>query len=132
MEKIPVKQENVMGCGVACVAFVLNIKYQKALKLFKNPQNAGSRGFYCKDIVEALGKKNLDFKYIKNLKIKKLTYKNNSIVYVGKSKKYPAGHYLSRWGSKWMDPWINFPNRPIKAGFRKRLPEKSIYVVFFS
>ena len=57
-------------------------------------------------------------------------YQPNAIVYVKKSKKYPAGHYLCRLGHKWMDPWINFPDRDIQAGFRRRLPGKPVYVIF--
>ena len=60
-------------------------------------------------------------------------YQPNAIVYVKKSKKYPAGHYLCRLGYigyKWMDPWINFPDRDIQAGFRRRLPGKPVYVIF--
>ena len=132
MEKNPVKQENAMSCGVACVAFVLNIRYQKALKLFENAQNAEDKGFYCREIVEALEKKNLDseYKYIKNPAIKRLIYKDDSIVYLRRSKKYPMVHYLCRWNTKWMDSWINFPDEDRNAGFRKRLPGKPIYVIF--
>lgn len=39
----------------------------------------------------------------------------------------PFGHYLIRFNNQWIDPWINLPNKNIKAGFRKRLPGKPIY-----
>ncbi len=131
MIKTPVKQENEMDCAVACVAFILNIDYQKALILFDKPKNAKNKGFLCKEICLALGKGGLNFnyKYIKTSKIKDLMRKNNSIVFLKRSKKYPRGHFLCGYKDLWMDSWINFPLSPIQAGFRKRLPGKPIYVI---
>ena len=127
----PVKQEDELGCGVSCVAFILSISYENALDLFINGiRKAKSQGFLCKDLVTVLKKAGLsyEFKYIK-IKIRKKIYKENTIVYLRKSKKYPLGHYLVRSDNRWMDPWINFPSEDIKAGFRKRLPEKPIYSI---
>ena len=131
MNQIPIKQEDPMGCAVACTAFVLNINYQDSLKLFKNGKiKAKNKGFLCKEIVKALGYEGLryEYKYISN-KVKRKIYKPGTIVFVKRSKKCPEGHYLYRANNKWMDSWINFPNKNIKAGFRKRLPEKSIYAI---
>ena len=134
-KNIPVVQKNSLGCGVACVAFVVGLSYQKTLKLFKNgKQKANSQGFYCKELVEVLNNQgmNFEYKYIKN-KIKTKIYQNNSIIFIKRSKKYPLGHYLCRYKKLWMDPWINFQKnkniKKAKAGFRKRLPNQPIYVI---
>ncbi|MDO8591580.1 MAG: hypothetical protein Q7R60_01475 [bacterium] len=126
-----VAQEDDFGCGVACVANLLNISYQQALELFANPENAGSKGFWCKDIVAALQKAgiNTDHRYIKP-KTGIQIYQTRTIVFVARGKKYPAGHYLLRIENGWIDPWINFPLISRIAGIRKRLPGKPIYAVF--
>lgn len=124
-----VVQEDPYGCGAACLASVLAVTYQEALSLFTaGKKKAKTFGFYCREIAAALKKEGLEYeyKYIKP-KIKRKIYRDGTIVFVKRSKKYPAGHYLSRIDGKWMDPWINFPEENRKAGFRKRLPEKPIY-----
>jgi len=126
-----IKQEDSFGCGVACVASILDINYQNSLNLFKNGRiKANNTGFLCKDIIESLTKRGLsyEYKYITK-KIRKKIYKPNTIVFLKISKKYPSGHYLCRIGNRWMDPWINFPNEKIKAGYRKKLPDKPIYAI---
>jgi hypothetical protein len=128
----PIRQEDVLGCAVACVAFVLKINYGNSIKLFKNgKRKARNKGFYCKEVVAALEIKGLmyEYKYVKNKRRRKI-YKSNTIVYVRKSKKYPLGHYLVRFNNKWMDSWINFPDKDIETGFRKRLPERPIYAIY--
>lgn len=126
-----IKQEDRLGCAVACVAFRLNISYKNSLESFRcGSRKAKNTGFLCKDIVEFLEKKGLSYKYsyIK-AKVKNEIYQSGAIVFLRRSKNYPAGHYLCRADNKWMDPWINFPNTKIKAGFRKKLPEKPIYLI---
>jgi hypothetical protein len=126
------KQEDIFGCGVACTAAVLNINYRKAISLFPSgKRKAAEIGFYCREIIEALAEAGLDYKFKHIGKIqRKKVYMPGSIVFIRRSKKYPVGHYLCRLKSVWMDPWINFPGKDIKAGFRKRLPEKPIYVIY--
>lgn len=127
----PIVQEDPLGCGVACMAAVLGVSYQESLNLFKNGQKKAIEiGFFCKEIVVALKKKGLvyEYRYIKG-KLRKKIYKQGTIVFLRRSKKYPSGHYLCRINNKWMDPWINFPNGNRKAGFRKRLPEKPTYII---
>lgn len=131
MTKISIRQEDKLGCAVACTAFLLDITYQDSLKLFKNGKyRAGNKGFFCKDMITVLKKAGLkyEYRYIRN-KIRRKIYKPKTVVYVKKSKKYPHGHYLVRFDNKWMDPWINFPDKYIKAGYRKRLPERPIYAI---
>lgn len=128
----PIKQENQLGCAVACVAFRLNISYKNSLVLFRyRKRKAKNTGFLCKEVMKALGKRGLNYKYsyIKD-KIKNKIYQSGAIVFLRRSKKYPVGHYLCRVDNKWMDPWINFPDSKIEAGFRKKLPEKPIYLIY--
>lgn len=126
-----IKQEDPYGCGAACVASVLNISYQEVLNLFTDGRSKSREvGFYCREMVGALEKKGLtyEYRYIKK-RIRNKIYRTGTIVFVQRSKRYPAGHYLARIDDKWMDPWINFPAINVKAGFRKRLPERPIYAI---
>ncbi len=130
--KKPVAQEHTAGCAVACVAFILNISYQKALLLFTNGKyHVGVRGFYAREVVAALDRygKRYSYHYINKRNLRRI-YEEGSIVFIGRSKKYPLGHYLCRRGSSWMNPWYNFPKiKHAKAQFQKRLPGKPIYVI---
>ena len=132
----PIVQEHLLGCAIACTAFILGSNYKSTIKFFKNgKKRARNLGFYCKEIVEVLNnsKGNFEYRYIKD-KMKRKIYQDNTIVFIKRSKQYPVGHYLCRFKGFWMDPWINSPkNKNIKeaiAGFRKRLPGKVIYAIF--
>jgi len=128
-----VTQEHSSGCSVACVASVLGISYKQALKLFENPAYAGSRGYYCREIVRVLKKGGRDYSYaFLKPKNKELARIPGSIVFIRKSARYPLGHYLARdEKGQWMDPWINYPEiKPAKSGFRKTLPGKASWVVY--
>lgn len=124
-------QEDDFGCGVACVADLLDIPYSAALKLFNDSKNARFTGFLCRDIMTALQRAevNSEYKYVKP-KIKARIYRAGTIVFVAKGNKYPAGHYLLRKDRNWADSWINFPKIPRKSGSRKKLPGKPIYAIF--
>lgn len=127
-----IRQEDLSGCAIACVTFILDTKYAASLKLFENGQKKAYRsGFSRREIVEVLNKAGLKYscKYVSNKTISK-TYKDKTIVFIERSKNYPMGHYLCRAGKGWMDPWINFPKITIKAGYRRRLPGKPIYIIF--
>ncbi len=124
-----VKQENKLGCGVACIAAISGMSYKEVLKLF--PQNkADTKGFICKEIIAVLKEKkfNYECKYLRP-KLRNKIYKEGTIVFIQRSKRYPEGHYIARGDSGWMDPWINFPDKNIKAGLRKKLPGKPIYAI---
>ena len=132
--KKAISQEDSFGCGIACVAWITDESYKQAKKrYFKNSDSASTFGYLCKELVAALAKakKQYGYRYVK----RRLKFRNDSIVFIKRSKRYPAGHYLVRTNDGWMDPWINFNYRDadirkVKAGFRKRLPGKPIYVVF--
>ena len=127
-----IAQEDSLGCGIACVAFILKLTYKEAKNLFLDGKRRAKEepNFYCGEIVGILENVGLsyEYKYLKK-RLKHKIYRSNTIVYLRKSKKYPFGHYLVRYENKWMDPWINFPKENINAGFRKRLPGKPIYAI---
>ena len=127
----PIKQEHSYGCCIACLAFILQTDYKTVLNSIKGgAYKAENIGFFCRNLTMILNSKGHKYKW-KYLKprIRKRIYSTNVIVFIKRSKKYPAGHYLVRHEDKWMDSWINFPNLPIKAGFRRRLSEKAIYAI---
>tara|TARA_Y100000310_G_scaffold339045_1_gene430497 strand:+ start:145 stop:549 length:405 start_codon:yes stop_codon:yes gene_type:complete len=127
-------QEDSLGCSVACVASITKktYKYTKR-KYFKNSNSAKTKGYICKEIVGALEKAGLVYKY-KYLK-KRMKYKVGTIVFVKRSKRYPAGHFLVKTRRGWMDPWYNFDAKSpdakrANAGYRKRLPGRAIYAIY--
>jgi hypothetical protein len=130
MKKV-VTQEHGAGCAVACVACVLGISYQKALQLFSHPKWAYERGFYAKEVVEALEKGGVSYSYKKvNSKTEHLIQLPHCILFIKRSQKFPMGHYLVKIGAtKWMNPWINYPLiAPAKGGIEKELPGEPQYV----
>lgn len=134
MIKKPINQKHELGCGIACLAFILNKKYDKIAKEI-GIRKIKSKGLYCKEIVNYLIKNGYIafYRYLKS-KWKKAIYKDNTIVFIKRCEKYPFGHYLVRYKNFWMDPWINFQKnkniKQAKAGFRKKLPGKPIYGIF--
>lgn len=129
----PIKQEDGLGCVVACVAFILKITYQETLTLFRDGKRRVKEeaNFYCPELVSILNNSGLKYRYGKLRKDNESKiYQENSIVFIERGKKYPYGHFLCRHNNSWMDPWSNLPDKNIKAGFRKRLPGKPIYVIF--
>lgn len=128
-----ITQKHPSGCGIACVAYALEISYDDALALFQNGlKRAKNEGFYCHDILKALDD-NYCYFYVTGKK-RHLIYKPNTIVYIKRSKKYPFGHYLVKADIGWMDPWVNFQQnkdiRDAKSGIRKRLPGTPIYAIY--
>lgn len=134
----PVRQEDPLGCGIACVAFVLGISYRRAKRYFRRPAEAERRGFFCRDIVFALKRagKTCEVKCCR-----KKTWKPGTIVFIRPNRGYPAGHYLvstmlkagNRKQVCWMDPWLNLAVQKnflkSKAGFRRRLPGMAWYAI---
>ena len=87
-----IKQEDNLGCSIACVAFICKTNYNTAKKkYFKNLGNAKKTGFYCTDIVKALSRANkkYNYRYIK----RKKKFIKNTIVFIKRSKKYSVGHF---------------------------------------
>jgi len=123
-------QEHPMGCGLACVASVAGVSYSDVLKIVQK-ELATSRGYYCRELVDALGKFSLEYDYKKvTEKTKRYLRKDGVIVFVARSKKYPEGHYLVRTKKGWMNPWINYPIiSPTRAGFNQKLPGKAQWII---
>ncbi|HLD58016.1 MAG TPA: hypothetical protein VI977_00025 [archaeon] len=129
----PIAQEDLFGCAVACVAFIIGTTYKKALKLFEHPEDRNLKGYYCRDIVKALDRAGKKYSYAYLKKNKKQVLKTPLyIVYLKKSKEYPSGHYLVRAKNRlWMNPWINFPKiRQAKSGFQTKLPGKPQWIIY--
>jgi len=129
----PVKQEDGLGCAVASTAFVLNISYKEALSLFIDGERRVKEeaNFYCPELVKILRGKGLNYSWKKlNKDNMHIINKDFSIVFIKRSKLHPYGHFLVNYKGKWMDPWINLPNKDIKAGFREDLPGEPTYAVF--
>lgn len=114
--------------------FVAGKSYTE-LVLLLGKNKAKYRGFYGRDLITALSKLGFSYtyKYLKP-RFKRRIYKDGVIVFIARSRSYPAGHYLARCKEFWMDPWINFCKdgniANAKSGFRKRLPGKPIYALF--
>ncbi len=130
--KLPITQEDSYGCGIACVAFICGVSYKAAKHNYFEGKKAGTRGYLCKDLVYALSitKKKYKYSYIK----RRTSFKENTIVFIKRSKRYPIGHYLVRVKNSWMDPWLNFDAtkpeiKKAKSGFRKKLPDRAIYKI---
>ncbi|MBI2051146.1 hypothetical protein HYT33_00050 [Candidatus Roizmanbacteria bacterium] len=129
-----VTQEHDFGCGAACLAFVVGKNYKEVVRHLGKTKAATS-GYYCNELVAGLNKFGFPYFYL-YLKswLRRKIYQDGVIVFIKKSKKYPAGHYLVRYKGLWMDPWINFvENKNIKeaeSDFRKKLPGSPIYGLF--
>ena len=125
-------QEEPSGCGICCVAFILNKSYRESKKLFTHPEYASLRGYYCRDIVKALKKGGLAYTYAKVRKNnKKLLQKLGTIAFIRRSTKHPQGHYIVRGKNIWMNPWTNFPQMiPIRAGWQKRIPGQVQWIIY--
>lgn len=127
-----VTQEESRGCGIACLAFLLEIPYKKAKSMFKHPEYSFSRGFYCGEITNILNKAGLKYSSSKiNPRSKKKINKIGTIVFTERNKNYPDGHFLVKSKRGWMNPWINFPLiTPAKSGFQSDLPGKVQLVIY--
>ena len=126
-----ITQEAPMGCAIACTASLANLSYKQMRKHFDEGMiKEQTSGFYNRDIVNVLNKIKIKAKIFN---MKRWGNKNmgfGTIVFIERSKKYPAGHYLLKTKNGWMNPWINYPNiNPAKAGFQKTLPGKVKWVV---
>ena len=129
-----ITQEDDFGCGAAYVAFVAQKPYS-AITALLGQENAKTKGYYCRELVDVLAGFGLAYTY-HYLKLHKadLAYLEGSIVFLKRSKKYPSGHYIVRYRGKWMDSWINFvSNKNIvraRSGYRQRIPGIPQYVLY--
>ena len=126
----PISQEHNFGCGAACVAFILKKSYSEVVCVLEKTK-AESKGFFCKDLVEAFSifNRTYSYKYLKS-RLRRKIHRNGVIVFIKRSSRYPSGHYLTYFNGQWMDPWRNKNVGEVRAGFRKRLPGTPIYALF--
>jgi len=134
-----VVQKHPWGCGVACVAYVLQIPYNQALTLFDKYEDS-IPGYYCPDIEDALVRGGLMYEWYQfqpevsgegpsfSVSIENLPY--DSIVFTRPGKKYVGGHWLVKTPNGWMNPWSNFPStiEDAQSGFTE-LPDLITWVV---
>ncbi|MEK6978717.1 MAG: hypothetical protein AABW86_00710 [Candidatus Micrarchaeota archaeon] len=126
-----VAQEDAMGCGLACVASVCGLSYARTKgTLFRNIGDI-RRGFYCRELVRALARAGKAYRFHHVKKSARKKFAIGSIVFICRSKNYPAGHYLLKTAKGWMDPWVNFPKMTkVRSAFRKKLPGEAQWVIF--
>lgn len=126
-----ITQEAPMGCAIACTASLANLSYKQMRRYFDNGEiKEQTSGFYNRDIVIALNKINIKAKAFSKKRWGNKNMGFRTIVFIERSKKHPAGHYLLKTKNGWMNPWINFPNiNPAKAGFQRKLPAKVRWVI---
>ncbi|MDE1851691.1 MAG: hypothetical protein KGH69_03320 [Candidatus Micrarchaeota archaeon] len=125
----PVTQEDVSGCGVACVAFVCNRSYGYVKSRHFRGIGSPTKGYFCRDIVKALARSGRRYAFKRARKGERFT--NGTIIFVKRSERYPAGHYLVKTSKGYMNPWSNFPEiRSPRSGFTARLPGVPSYAVY--
>lgn len=130
-------QHDLNGCGIACLANLLDTDYQIIKSEFELAFYKINRGVKVTDIVRYLATKNLKYK-VTYINLKKLSevqiqtfiFQNNSIILLQRSDKYPIGHYLLRVETGWIDPWYNLPIIDnVYAQIRTELPGVPMYVI---
>jgi hypothetical protein len=127
----PVTQEASMGCAIACAASVAGLSYKKMRRYFEEGERYEySRGFYNRHIVQALKRVGIPTRASSVKRWGDRKFKNGTIVFVGPSEKYLAGHYFLKTSKGWMNPWINCPSiKPATSGFQKNLPGKIRWLI---
>lgn len=134
-------QKDLNGCGIACIANLLDKPYDWVKKDFEKKFYTIEKGIKIFDIVNYLKTHKLEYKsrfFNQNKKHKsnkadagKFSKIQNSITLIAKNEKYPIGHYLLRTGRGWVDPWYDFPSiHKVRAGIRKTLPADPWYVLY--
>lgn len=132
--KPTVTQKHPMSCGLACVAYILDVGYGE-LALEQTSDKLNRVGFYCPELVAILNNAGLSYRW------KKLSnsnanqnFNNGDIVFIGRTQERPGGHFLVRSPYGWMDPWENLPNNKnmseARSSYLDRLPGNPEYVIY--
>ena len=106
-----VRQDDAMGCGVACVAFVTGLAYNEAAACFEVParREARGRGYIRREMVAALKKANSAYRlrYFGTVTgaRRAQVVPSGAIVFVWNGK---VGHYVVRHEDVWMCPLQGF------------------------
>lgn len=129
----PIPQEDLLGCGVACTAFVAQKSYGDIRDYFDD-EKVLHLGVYCTDIVRVLEVNNINYSFAKlNDDNMDLIEQDGVIIFISRSKTDPNGHWLVRWHGKYMDPWLNRNERcnlDVKAGLVDELKSKPEWAVY--
>jgi hypothetical protein len=133
-------QKDINGCGIACLANLLNKPYDKVKKDFEKKFYSINNGIKVFDMVSYLNSLGLKYelkffnqnpKHFNLVEASKYSKRRDSITLILKSEKYPVGHYLLRVKNGWVDPWYNLPSIDnVQAGIRKTLPTNPWYVIY--
>ncbi len=129
-----VTQEHSMGCGLACVAYLLNKSYREVLRGCRTKRHAWTRGFYCRELVTLLNKNGRTYSWRAfTINEKTNSIPIDSIVFLKPCQSYPSGHFLVKVSNgKFMNPWINFPEiNPVKSGYQRKIGRVN-YIIFDS
>ena len=137
--KVYQHQKDMNGCGIACLANLLELPYDKVKKDFEKRFYTIEKGINIADMARYINLKQKR-KYVSKFFNKK-TYDakeakqyseiDKSITLIVRSEKYRVGHYLLRDGGAWVDSWVNFPSIDnVHAGLRSKLPENVFYVLY--
>ncbi len=125
-----IAQEHPYGCGVACVAELLDVSYHDALGLFPDGvRKAQYEGFYLGEITAVMRSCGWGSYWVA-MQPHFLAHiqRRDNIAYLGKSKIYPSGHYLIRETDEynvrpvWKNSYANYPIWPPTAGLQVTLP----------
>ena len=141
MGKIWQHQKDINGCGIACIANLLDVPYYDVKKDFESKFCSTERSTKIFDIVSYLKIYKREYKskfFNQNVKYEldresadKFSRIPGSIILIKKNAKYPLGHYLLRTQNGWVDPWYDFPCIDnVTAGIRKKLPGDPWYVLY--
>jgi hypothetical protein len=131
-------QHDINGCGLACLANLLDKDYLILKKDFEKKFYSVKWGIAVSDMAKYLATRghNYTVKFFseKNYNARaanKCSRIEHSITLIAKNKKYPLGHYLLRTKDGWIDPWYNVPCIDnVHAKLRKRLPNHPHYVIY--
>ena len=132
----PIAQEHAMGCGLACVAFLTGHSYRYIHRRCHISDHAWGRGFYCTELVDELGKYDLNYQWrpIVGRDRKNIISlaPNGSVLFIDKgSSQFPQGHFFVKVAAKlFMNPWKTFPSiANVQAGFQQQLPGRVSFVI---
>ena len=128
----PVVQIDEWGCGVACIASLLNISYEDAYWLARQEKgesiSSRSPGLEIHHIAMILQQKGIhvvaDWQERKDFPV-------GTILFLEGPGPYDGGHYILRVDKGWMDPWVNIhnPDEARQAKIIKNYPVRTIFSV---
>jgi hypothetical protein len=131
-------QKDINGCGIACLANLLEEDYGAIKEDFETKFYPIKEGIKIFDMIRYLKIKNLNYaskffnkKGFDPAEANKFSKIKDSITLITKSEKYPMGYYFLRTKEGWVDTWYNFPSIDnVHAGVRNKLPENPWYVLY--